>query len=138
MNTQTLTIDAENAVAGRLASFIAKQLLLGKTVNVVNCEKAIIIGRPADITGKYLALRRKGGSAMKGPLFPSTPERIMKRIITGMLPHKKGRGEDAEKRIKCYEGIPETLKDQKLIKSSRESVPIKSITIKELSIKIKH
>src|SRR5690349_19000897 len=118
MKTNEITIDAENAVAGRLASFIAKQLLLGKTINVVNAEKAIIIGNPVDITGKYLALRRKGGSAMKGPLYPSTPERMMKRMITGMLPHKKGRGEDAEKRIKCYEGIPQEFKDHKLIKSS--------------------
>lgn len=133
-----ITIDAEKAVAGRLASYIAKQLLLGKEVDVVNVEKAIIIGNPQSITKKYLELRRKGGSAMKGPLYPSSTERIMKRMITGMLPHKKGRGEDAEKRIKCYEGIPESLKDQKLIKSNRESTPIKSMTIKELSISLKH
>lgn len=135
---ERIVVDAENAIVGRLASFVAKQLLIGKEVNVVNCEKAIIMGSPKDIEGKYLSLRRKGGSAMKGPIFPSTPERIVKRIIKGMLPHKKGRGEEAGKRIKCYVGLPEEFKNDKLIKSSREVIPSKSITIKELSNKIKN
>src|SRR3989344_6034868 len=135
MTNNKMTIDAEKAVVGRLASFVAKQLLLGKEVNVINVDKAIIIGNPVNITKTYLSLRKKGGSAMKGPLFPSSPERIMKRIITGMLPHKKGRGEDAEKRVKCYEGIPAMFMNHKLVKSNRESVPIKSMTLKELSIR---
>ncbi len=133
-----IVIDAENAIAGRLASYIAKQLLLGKEVAVVNSEGAIIVGNPVDITKKYISLKRKGGSAMRGPYLHSTPEKLMKRIIKGMLPHKKGRGEEALKRVKCYNKIPEELKDAKRIHSSRENLPIKSISLKELSNKLKY
>ncbi len=133
-----IVIDAENAVGGRLASYIAKQLLLGKEIAVVNCENAIIIGNPVDITKKYLSLKRKGGSAMRGPYLHATPEKLMKRIIKGMLPHKKGRGEEAIKRVKCYNKIPEEFKDSKKIKSSRDKLPIKSISLKELANKLKY
>ncbi len=131
-------IDAENAIAGRLASYASKQLLLGKEIVIVNSEKAIIMGNERDIISKYLALRRKGGSAMKGPFFPSSPERILKRIVRGMLPQKKGRGMEALKRIKCYIGIPEEFKNTKMIKSSRGIAPIKSITIGQVSGRLKY
>src|SRR5436190_2099528 len=122
-----VVIDAENAVAGRLASYVAKQLLLGKEIAVVNAEKAIIIGNEKDITKKYISMRRKGGSAMKGPLFPSNPERILKRIIKCMLPIKRGRGVDALRRVKCYNAIPEEFKDSKKVHSSRDVLPAKSM-----------
>ena len=36
-----------------------------------------------------------------------------------MLPFRKGRGKEALKKVKCYLGIPENLKDKKMIKSKR-------------------
>ena len=39
-----IVIDATNATMGRLASYVAKQALLGKQIAIVNSEKAIITG----------------------------------------------------------------------------------------------
>jgi len=36
-----------------------------------------------------LVMRSKGGAGLKGPFFPKTAERILKRTIRGMLPYKK-------------------------------------------------
>ncbi|MBS3074583.1 50S ribosomal protein L13 [Candidatus Pacearchaeota archaeon] len=135
---EEVVIDAENAIAGRLASYTAKQLLLGKKIKIVNSEKAVIIGNERDILNKYLILRRKGGSAMKGPFFPSGPDRLLKRIIRGMLPQKKGRGRDALKRVRCYIRIPEELKNFRMVKSSRSTAPIKSISLEKLSGGLKY
>jgi large subunit ribosomal protein L13 len=39
-------IDAEDCVAGRLASVAAKELLKGSHVYIVNAEKAVVSGDP--------------------------------------------------------------------------------------------
>ena len=101
-----LVIDGTNSILGRLASYAAKQSLLGKEVNIVNCEKVVISGSKEVILSKYKTIRSKGGSSQKGPYFPTQSARIVKRTIRGMLSHKEGRGAMALKRIKCYEGVP--------------------------------
>jgi len=117
--TEEIIIDAENAVVGRLASYVAKQALQGKKVIIVNAEKAIFTGREEDIIEKYRVRRERGGIGMRGPFYPKTPERILKRIIRGMLPYKKGKGREDYKRIRCYVSIPAEFKDKKMIKSGK-------------------
>ncbi|MEM2713923.1 MAG: 50S ribosomal protein L13 [Candidatus Pacearchaeota archaeon] len=104
-----LVFDAEGCVVGRLAAFVAKQALLGKKIAVVNCEKAIISGKKENILNKYLTLRRKGRGWQKGPYWPSTADKLLRRIIRGMLPWKKARGKEAFKRVHCYKGFPKEL-----------------------------
>ena len=58
---------------------------------------------------------------------------IVKKVIRGMLPnHRTGKGRDAFKRIKCYEGIPGEFKDKKIIKiegkEKNKFIRIKDIT----------
>lgn len=113
-------IDATDATLGRLASFAAKQALLGQEIVIVNSEKAVIIGNNKDIIVKYVQKRQRGGSAQKGPNFPSLPEFILKRTIRGMLDYKRGRGHDAFKRIKCYRGLPDEFKNANKIVSGKK------------------
>ena len=115
-----IIIDATDATLGRLASFAAKQALLGKDVAIVNAEKAIIIGNEKSIIPNYMQKRQRGGSAQKGPNFPTMPEMIMKRTIRGMINYKSGRGLDAFKRIKCYKGLPAEFKDANKIVSGKK------------------
>jgi len=122
-----LVIDAKGAILGRLASYIAKQSLLGKKIIVVNCEEAIITGKPKSIILEYRDIRSKGGSSLHGPFFPKNPERILKRTVRGMLSYKQGRGKDAFKRIKCFNKTPEEYKDVKKILANKEK---RSKTIK--------
>ena len=104
--TKEIIIDAEDGILGRIASFAAKQALQGKTVKVVNCEKVLLTGNRKMILEQYQKAKARGGSAMRGPNFPSSSERIMKRAIRGMLKYKRGRGEDAFDKVRCYNNVP--------------------------------
>ncbi len=105
-------IDAEGAVLGRLASLVAKEVLKGEKIIIVNCEKVRITGRERKIREDFEKKRKRVGSGQKGPKFPRTAEKIVKRVIRGMLPdHRKGRGKEAYKKIKCFSGIPEEFKN---------------------------
>jgi ribosomal protein uL13 len=84
-------IDADNIVLGRIASVIAKRLLNGEDIVVVNAGKALIQGSRSQIFDDYHAKRTRG-SQRKGPFYPAKPERIFKRTVRGMLPYQKGRG----------------------------------------------
>ncbi len=119
MANEKLIIDAENAVLGRLASYAAKQALLGREIIIVNSNKAIITGNSRNIAERYSKKRARGGSGQAGPYFPTTPGRIIKRTIRNMLPYKQGRGRDAFLRIKCHESIPKEFESMKMIKSKR-------------------
>jgi len=113
-------IDGTNAVLGRLASYVAKQALLGKEVTIVNCEKIIITGNKQDIIEDFRKKRTRVGSAQKGPKISRLAHMIVKRAIRGMLSHKKARGKEALKRIKVYEGIPDKFKEAEIISLGKE------------------
>ncbi len=133
---EAIVIDGKNATLGRLASYSAKRALLGREVVIVNANEIIITGRKKDILEKYKSLIKKGGSSLKGPKIVRTPERMMKRTIRGMLSHKQTRGNDALKRIRCYNEVPEEYKDVKKIKAGKEKMT-KLMTLKELCVLLK-
>ncbi len=116
---EEIVIDSTNATLGRLASYAAKQALQGKKIIILNSEKAIITGRKKFIIEKYQERRRRGGTAMKGPLISKLPEKMLKRTIRGMLNYKEGRGREAFKRILCFKGVPEKYKDKKMLKAGK-------------------
>lgn len=116
---EQIIIDAENAVLGRLASFVAKQALQGKEIVIVNAEKAIIVGKEKSILENYKMRKALGRGHGRGPFFPTQSERIMKRTIRNMLPYKQTRGRQALKKIKCYKGIPKEFENKKMIKSGK-------------------
>ena len=107
-----MIIDAKNLILGRLASFAAKQSLLGKEVNIVNCEEAVVTGNKNYIFEKYKDKLEKG-SMRKGPFFYRRADRFIKRVVRGMLPYKKENGKKAFKRIRCYVGVPKELINKK-------------------------
>ncbi len=109
---EEIVINADGLVLGRLASYAAKQALLGKNVIVVNCEKAIISGNKKNILAKYISRLQKGRGWQKGPYWPKSAEMLLRRTIRGMLPWKKARGREAYKRIKCYKGIPKEYEEK--------------------------
>jgi len=106
-------IDANGLVLGRLASVVAKRLLLGENITIVNAEKAVVVGNKEDIIERYRQ-KRERGHKYKGPFFPKMPHLIVKRTIRGMLPWKSRRGREAFKRLKVYIGVPEELKNSKM------------------------
>src|SRR3989344_1344380 len=127
-----IIIDGTHATMGRLSSFVAKQALLGKKIIIVNVNEVVIVGKKEDILSKYQILVKKGGSSQKGPRIIRTPERILKRVIRGMLPHKQMRGRDALNNIRCYNEIPAEFLEVKKIRAGKEKRG-KFILLKELS-----
>ncbi len=116
-----IVIDAANATLGRLASYAAKQALLGNKIIILNAERAVITGRKKFTVGKYQEKKSRGGSSQRGPFFPKQPERIVKRTIRGMLPnYRSGKGKEAFKRILCFKGVPEKYKEVKAIRAGKE------------------
>lgn len=105
------TIDATDLIVGRMATVVAKRALLGEAINIVNCENAVMSGDRDEIFAKYKN-KRKRGIPTKGPFLPRRPDMFVKRIIRGMLPYKQYKGDVAFKRIKCYIGLPENLKEK--------------------------
>ena len=116
-----IIIDGTNAILGRLAAYTAKEALRGEHVAIVNCEKIIITGNKAFTRENFLAKRRKVGSTQRGPKVSRTNEKIVKRVIRGMLPnYRVGRGAIAFKKIKCYVGVPAQFQEAKKIIAGRE------------------
>jgi len=105
-------IDADGLILGRLASHVAKRLLNGEDIIIVNAEKAIITGGKDDVIAHYRH-RRDVGGARKGPLYPRTPHMMLKRAVRGMLPFKKPRGRAAYKRLKIHISVPKELAKKK-------------------------
>lgn len=129
-----IVIDAENLILGRLASHVAKLLLNGTEVRIVNAEKAIVSGSKKSIIEDYYQKRRVG-SARKGPYYPRMPDRILKRTIRGMMPYKKPSGKEAMKRLQVYIGVPKELKNKELSTIPRASATgkVKYIELGEVS-----
>jgi large subunit ribosomal protein L13 len=126
-------IDARDCILGRVASQVAERALDGERVAVVNAERAVITGRKEQIEAKFEKRREVGSD--RGPAYPKQPDRIFKRSIRGMLPHKKPRGREAFENVRVYLGNPyedeeaEILEDTSLDRLSK----IKFVSLGEVS-----
>ncbi|NPE30945.1 50S ribosomal protein L13 [Methanococcoides sp. SA1] len=107
-------IDANGLIMGRLASNVAKMLLSGEEVSIVNAEQAVISGSKVTTFEEYDIIRNMGTREF-GPYFPRRPDRILKRTVRGMLPYKRARGKDAMARLKVYVGIPYEYQDAEFV-----------------------
>ena len=121
-----MIIDGNNLILGRLASFAAKKLLLGESVEVVNCEEAVITGTKETILTRFKEKMNRT-HPFKGPFFIRSADGIVKRTIRGMLPFGQSRGREAFKRLRCYTGVPEKLKKEKLESIKEASVENKNV-----------
>lgn len=101
-------INAQGLIVGRLSSIVAKRLLEGDEVTIINAEKAIISGSKSSTFREYKQTVDRG-TTEKGPYFPKRPDAIITRTIRGMLPYKAQRGKDATARLRVYIGTPAEL-----------------------------
>jgi large subunit ribosomal protein L13 len=118
-------IDADGLILGRLSSIVAKRLLKGENIFIVNTEKAVISGQKVTTFTEYKQSVDRGNKEF-GPYFPKRPDHIVKRTVRGMLPYKKTKGRDALFKLKTYIGVPEAL-------SSEETTTINEANMKRLS-----
>jgi large subunit ribosomal protein L13 len=131
-------VDATDAILGRLASRVAKELLRGNRVDIVNAEKAVISGSRESIVETYRAWMetRQVANPRKGPKHPKYPEDIVRKAVRGMLPHEKPKGREAYRRLRVYRGVPEHLAGKEFIKipeADAAKLGSKYIKVEELS-----
>lgn len=127
-------VDAEGLVLGRLCTHVAKRLLDGEEVAVVHAERAVISGDRNEIVQRYRD-KRNLGTQRKGPFFPRTPDRILKRTVRGMLPDQKPRGREALARLRVYMGVPDELAgaDAATVPDATSEALVSFITLAELA-----
>jgi len=107
----TAIVNAEGLILGRLCSKIAKRLLNGEQIIVVNVEKIIISGKKkSKVAEAHVFL--EVGAPERGPFHSRRPDRIVRKTVRGMLPWRLTKGKLAYKRLKVYMGVPSEFKDQ--------------------------
>ncbi|MDP6641291.1 MAG: 50S ribosomal protein L13 [Nitrososphaerales archaeon] len=105
---QPVVVDAAQQVAGRMASKIAKLLIEGKHVVVLNAETSLMSGSKKNIFAEYMQRKELKSivNPINAPHRPRQPNMILNRMIRGMLPRRKPKGQNAFKRLKVHIGIP--------------------------------
>ena len=134
VKTSRVVIDASGLIVGRLASHVAKRVLTGEEVIVINAEKTVISGSRAYIMEnfkKHLTTKTHG-SQDKAPKHPRRPDNYVRRVVRGMLPWKEPKGKSAYRRLKVYIGLPAGLKTpaQTIPEAKKDIRP--SMTVGEL------
>jgi len=110
-------IDADGLILGRMASVIAKRLLAGETIELVNAQNAVISGNKGKLVEEWKEFIKVGGFG-KGPVHHRRPHDIVRRTVRGMLPYRIPKGEAALKRLHVHIGVPEEL-----VKAEKQSLP---------------
>ncbi len=122
-----MIIDGKDLVLGRLASFVAKSLLCGERVTIVNAEGVVISGKKDTTFDSYKAWlgTRNVANPRKGPFHLKRPEELVRIAIRGMLPFSTSRGRTAFHRLRVYTGIPDEL-------SGKETISIQEASLGQL------
>jgi large subunit ribosomal protein L13 len=111
-NPQTIIVDGTNMIAGRLCSHVAKLLLEGARVAIINSENIMISGSRESIIKEYREFLEIASinNPKFGPFHPRRPDTIITKMVRGMLPKTKSSGQAAFKRLRVYLGVPNELK----------------------------
>ena len=104
-----VVIDAQGAVVGRLGARVSKMLLAGKQVEIINADRAVMLGSLSSAKDKFLSRRgqKNKRNPEESPKWPRAPNLLLRRMIRGMLPWSSQRGRDAYHRLKVSAGVPE-------------------------------
>jgi len=114
LSEKVLVVDATNQILGRMCSVIAKKLLEGYRVHVVNVEKARISGDRRSFTREYVKFLeiKSVRNPKHTPRHPSNPATYVRSVVKGMLPMDKKKGRNAFRRLRVYTGNPGNLGGQ--------------------------
>ena len=130
-------IDATGTSAGRLGTYVAKRLLAGEEVHIVNAEKATISGSLDAVMERY-HFKRDVGTNRKGPFYPRMPHLMMKRTVRGMLNYQELPSHRAAyKRLKAHIGVPDEFAGKPIIKEEKaKSNAQRSVSFGEIATRL--
>jgi large subunit ribosomal protein L13 len=95
-----------------MCSKIAKKLLNGEEVIIINAEKAIISGKRKSKVAEAKQFLEVGAPE-RGPFHYRRPDMIFRKTVRGMLPFKQPKGKRALANLRVYMGKPFEFKDLK-------------------------
>jgi len=112
---ERVVVDATNHIAGRLCSYVAKMLLKGDNVVVLNAEKAMLSGERYSTIRQWHEYLEIGSvvNPIHGPFHARRPDTIITRMVRGMVPKRKPKGITAMKRLRVYIGVPKNYEGVK-------------------------
>lgn len=134
-------LNGEGMILGRLGSTVAKLLLNGNEVKIVNAEHIAISGHMRDLVTKYkqrIELKDKANPE-HSPYISRRPDMFVKRVIRGMLPWKQPKGKAAYRRLRVYVGVPKDIKvgnENKIKTKHAKEVYETTVTVGELMKKL--
>lgn len=146
---EVVVVDGSGHRLGRLASKVAKMLLEGRKVVVINADKVLVSGSKKAILERYLKLvGRTWYSSIEEPQvwYPRRADGILWYTVGRMLPMRTRRGREALKRLRVYVGVPQDLEkhphlkiEDALSKSSinRSGKLIRTLTLGEVAALLK-
>ncbi len=113
---EQVIVDATNHIVGRLCSYVAKILLKGDSVVILNAEKAMLSGNRYTTIREWHEYLEVGSinHPEHGPYHARRPDRIITRMVRGMVPKEKARGVNAMKRLRVYIGVPKNYEGGKM------------------------
>ncbi|KAM3132506.1 60S ribosomal protein L13A [Paramecium bursaria] len=115
MFEKVIVIDGKGHLLGRLASYVAKELLRGQRVVIVRTELIQQSGslfRNRVIFEEYLN-KKMAYNPRRGYKHYRTPSRVFWKVVRGMLNYKSPKGANALERLKVFEGVPPPYDNQK-------------------------
>ena len=104
-------VNADGLILGRMSSKIAKRLLNGEQVIIVNAEKTVLSGKRKSKIAEAKEFLEVGAPE-RGPFHYRRPDRIVRKTVRGMLPFKQPKGKNAFANLKVFMGIPLEFKDK--------------------------
>ena len=120
-----IVVDATNHIAGRLASNVAKLLMKGNRVSVVNCEKTMMSGTRSNQIKEYREFLEINSiiNYKHGPVHYRRPDTVMAKMIRQMLPYdRKPSGKEAHQRLRTYIGSPKEIKSLEKIQFEKAKI----------------
>jgi len=120
-----IVVDATDHVAGRLSSNVAKLLINGNRVSVVNCEKIMMSGTRSNHIKEYREFLEINSviNPKHGPVHYRRPDTLMAKMIRQMLPYdRKPSGKEAHQRLRTYIGSPKELRSSERVQFEKAKI----------------
>merc|ERR1711874_175966 len=118
-NSRHVIVNGAGHTRGRLASVVAKNLLKGRPVTVVRCEKIVMNGSITKNLHKWQRFLRLWGNSnprIRSHQHRKAPSMMFFRNIRASFKHKTNKGLAALAKLRCYDGVPAQMASEPLMK----------------------
>jgi large subunit ribosomal protein L13 len=132
-----MIVDVKGLVAGRVASQIAKAVVKGEKVIVLNAQDAVIVGNPESTMEVYHERThvKVHSNPHFGPKYERIPSKMFRRMVRGMLPNRPRASVKYTKMVTVYNGTPKLFPtgEIKSFEKFKNSERHRSMTLGEIA-----